>query len=349
MPARSIPRLSVIVLNFNGCDWIERCLSSLEQQSILAQIEVLVADNQSSDGSDLLAGKILSGWPNARLLQNGSNLGYCEGNNRAARLAQGEYLFFLNNDTWLEPDCLENLVSEVDRTRADAATPLVLNYSDNSLQPIWVAGFDPFGLPSFVTSYSASRKLFMPPGCSYLIRRELFLKLGEFDPEIFMYADEYDLSWRVWIAGGVAIAAASSRLHHRMGAQVNPEGKERIVEFRTSDTKRYYANRNALLVLTKNCQHVLLLLVPLQLSLLLLEAVAGLVLVRRWRFIRRAYLEAIRDVWRLRSHILNERRRMRPLRRRSDWWMLRFLRLRPNRWDELVRVLRFGAPKVTER
>ena len=56
------------------------------------------------------------------------------------------------------------------------------------------------------------------------------------------------------------------------------------MEFRTSDTKRFYANRNSLLVLLKNAHNLLLLLVPLQLGLLLLESLASLAMVRRWSF-----------------------------------------------------------------
>jgi hypothetical protein len=121
------------------------------------------------------------------------------------------------------------------------------------------------------------------------------------------------------------------------------------VEFRTSDTKRYFTNRNSLLVLLKNARLLLLLLVPLQLGLLLLEGVAALALVRRWGFVRRAYWDAVADCWRLRRHILAERRRIRQFRRRGDLWMLRFLRWRLNRWDELQRVRQFGVPKVTPR
>jgi hypothetical protein len=138
----------------------------------------------------------------------------------------------------------------------------------------------------------------------------------------------------------------SARLHHRGAANVNPAGGGKVVELRTSDTKRFYANRNNLLVLLKNARNFLLLLVPLQLLFLAAEAVLGLVLVRRASFVRRAYVDAVADCWRLRRHIAAERRRLRLLRRRGDVWMLRFFRLRLNRWDELLRVARLGRPRV---
>jgi GT2 family glycosyltransferase len=353
-PARSPsdvpqPLISVIVLNYNGARWLELCLSSLRAQTIFEQTEIILADNLSRDGSDLLGKRIVEAWPRGVFMQHGQNLGYCEGNNRAAELARGQYLLFLNNDTWLEPRCLEQLLAEVQRTGAGAAMPLVLNYEDDSFQSLGAFGFDLFGLASTRASAAETCEVLMPEGCAFLIQRKLFQELGRFDPEFFMFADEFDLSWRVWISGQQAVAVPAAKLHHRGAAQVNPAGGGAAVEFRTSDTKRFYTNRNSLLVLLKNARLLLLLLVPLQLGLLLLEGIAALALVRRWGFVRRAYWDAVADCWRLRRHILAERRRIRQFRRRGDLWMLRFLRWRLNRWDEIQRVRQFGVPRVTPR
>lgn len=342
------PLVSVIVLNYNGARWLERCLNSLRAQTIFDQVEVILADNVSSDGSERLGQQIVERWPRGVFVQHNANLGYCEGNNRASEAAHGQYLLFLNNDTWLEPRCLEQLLAEVQRTGAGAAAPLILNYDDNSFQSSGAFGFDLFGLASTRAYATQTREVLMPEGCAYLIQRELFQALGRFDSEFFMFVDEFDLSWRVWISGRRAIAVPSAKLHHRGAAQVNPAGGGAAVEFRTSDTKRFYANRNSLLALLKNAHRLLLLLVPLQLGLLILEAVASLALVRRWSFMKRAYWGAVVDCWRLRGHILNERRRIRQFRRRGDLWMLRFLRWRLNRWDEVQRLRRFGMPKVTD-
>ena len=114
--AASQPLISVIILNYNGAKWLERCLASVRQQTILGQIEIIVADNRSSDGSDLLAENLVRDWPNGRCLQNGSNLGFCEGNNRGAKVARGRFLFFLNNAAWLEPD------KEEDARRSSSGT-----------------------------------------------------------------------------------------------------------------------------------------------------------------------------------------------------------------------------------
>ena len=216
-------------------------------------------------------------------------------------------------------------MAELERISAQAATPLVLDYSGDSFQSLGAAGYDLFGFVCTRLPFAEAREILMPEGCSYLIERELFEKLGGFDPVFFMYADELDLSWRVWVAGHKAVAIPSARLHHRGAVHVNPEGGSQVVEFRTGDTKRFYANRNSLLVLLKNCQHVLLLLVPLQVGFLFIEALVALLLVGRWSFVRRAYWDALADCWRIRGHVLAERKRIRQFRRHSGWWMLRFL------------------------
>jgi len=345
----NLPLVSVIVLNYNGARWLERCLGSLRNQTIFQELEIVVADNASPDGSAALAQELMSDWENGKVIQHGENLGFCEGNNKASQGAKGKYLFFLNNDTWLEPCCLEHLICTAKAMGAGAGTPLMLNYEDDSIQSSGGSGYDVFGLMSPERLCERAREIFVVGGCCYLIEREIFEKIGGFDPVFYMYADEYDLSWRVWISGASAIIDPGSRLHHRGAADVNPSGGDKVVETRTTDTKRYFTNRNCLLLLLKNCQHILLPLVPLQAVLLLFEAAVGLVLFRRWSFVKRAYLDAFASCWKLRAHVIAERRRIRGFRRRRDWEMLRFFRWRLSRWDELQNLRRYGLPKVTAR
>jgi GT2 family glycosyltransferase len=341
------PLISVIVLNYNGAPWLKRCLDSIRGQTLSDQIEVIVADNASADQSYQLAKELMRDWPRGLAVQLGTNLGYTEGNNRAAGQAHGQYLFFLNNDSWLEPDCLENLMRETRAAEAAVAGPLVMNYSDGfPQQDASREGFDVFGFLCTPALGPGLHEIFVAGGCALLVDADWFRELGGFDRQFFMYADEHDLCWRAWVAGARVILAPSAKAYHRSAASVNPHGHDRIVEIRTSDTKRFYANRNGLLVLLKNAEHVLLVIVPLQLLLLAAETLGVAMLTRRWSHFRRAFIEAVSDCWRLRRHIMAERRRVRKLRHHGDFWMLRFLRLRLNRWEEFRRVCRFGSLKV---
>jgi GT2 family glycosyltransferase len=344
------PLISVIVLNYNGANWLPLCLTSLRNQTIFDRIEIIVADNASPDSSTALAEATMEDWPNARTVRLGKNFGYSEGNNRASQFARGRYLFFLNNDSWLESDCLERLLSEIESTGAAVAAPFVMNYANDIPQrDASRYGFDIFGLLCSPAISASRQEVFVAGGCALLIDVEWFQKLGGFDSTFFMYADEHDFCWRAWQAGAKVILAASARAHHRSAAAVNPAGSGEIVEVRTSDTKRFYANRNGLVVLLKNSQHLLLALVPLQLLMLAAEATVMGLLTLRWSHVRRAYLAAVWDCWRLRKHIRAERRRLKGLRQHGDLWMLRFFRPSLNRLEEFRRLRNLGLPKVDSK
>ena len=340
------PLISVIVLNYNGAQWLSRCFDSLAAQTVFSQLEIIVVDNNSPDGSGRTAAQWVQSLPNGRMLQNQTNLFFCEANNVGAELATGEFLFFLNNDVWLEPDCLEKLYQETKAAQADAATPLVLNYNDNTLQSPGAAGLDLFGLLAPCAPFQNTREIFCACGCSFLIKAGLFKKIGGYDTELLMYADEMDLSWRVWIAGGRLVGVPAARLHHRGAAAVNPKGETAMVEARTSETKRFLANRNNLLVILKNSGSLLLLLLIPHLLLLLAEAVVSLLLVRRWSFVRKSYFGAVVEAIRMLRHVSDCRRHIQGFRQRSDFWMLRFLKLKPGRWEEVKRLRSGGIPKV---
>ena len=69
------PRLSVVILNYNGAPWLERCLNSLRAQTIFDQLQVMLADNSSSDNSAQLGEPIVESWPGSGFLPHGQNLG----------------------------------------------------------------------------------------------------------------------------------------------------------------------------------------------------------------------------------------------------------------------------------
>ena len=113
--------------------------------------------------------------------------------------------------------------------------------------------------------------------------------------------------------------------------------------------KRFLTNRNCLLTLLKNGRHILLLpIIPL-IVLLFLESLAGSLLLRRWSFARASFWSVLRDCWRLRGHILRQRKMVAAFRKHSDFWMLRFFKPRLNRWDEIKRTFKFGLPRVDAR
>jgi len=341
------PLISVVVLTYNSQDWIEKCLNSLGGQTISTDLEIILADNSSSDKTVALAYQVQKTLPNLQIRELGGNFGYCEGNNRAAQFASGKYLLFLNPDTWLEPDCLKTLLDEVQLRNVQAAQPAILSYVGNEPDSYGVGGLDFMGLASQAMPCKQTKKIMIVSGSCFLMEKSVFDRLGGFDDKFFMYADEDDLSFRLWVAGYKAIVVPNAIIHHRGTSHVNPSGKEKIVEYRTTAKARYLATRNGLLTLLKNAEHILLALAASYVFFHLLESVLALILTRNVQFAKHAYWDGIRDAWKMRQHVFAQRRKIKKLRARSDWWMLRFLRLRPNRWLLFEKMLKMGVPKVS--
>lgn len=342
------PWVTVIIVNYNGADWVSRCLDSLAAQTIFARTQIIIVDNLSTDGSDRLSQQLTEGWSNAEFIQIGCNRGFGGGGNVAAKHATGKYLFFLNPDVWLERECLEQLYVKAESDLAGAVGLLIMNYEDNTVQSTGTVGFDFCGYLVQARDDEIPEHPFSAAGF-YFIRRDLFELVGGHDKEFFLYGEELDLSWRLWIAGENIVSTAAARIHHRGAATENPKGGTRIVELRTSDSKRYYANRNHLLTIIKNSHHLLLLLLFPTLGLMALEGIMGALLLRRWSFFSRSFWAAVCSCWSLRAHLAAERQRVAQFRKRGDVWFLRFLSWRFNRLDEYKKIGKLGLPKVTQR
>jgi GT2 family glycosyltransferase len=339
------PAVSVVILNWNAASWIPRCLESLRRQTIFSRLEIIFADNASSDDSEKIARAGLAGWPNGKFLQNGGNFGFAGGCNRGAAAVAGKYLFFLNPDVWLEPNCLEELVASSEQSGATAVAPMILDYADDTVQWWLDDGFD---ITGWIVNarFDRNRLISFSGGTFAFIRAEAFRKLGGYDEEFFMYGEEEDLTWKIRISGGSVTTAPNARLHHRGAAGVNSQGGEQITELRTSERKRFYANRNHLLVLLKHSQHILLLTAAAFVGMLFVEGVFWLLLKRRWSLMQVTAIEPVRDCWRLRNHVRAKRRQVQGFRQRGDGWMLRFFCWRLGRAGDLKKLFKFGAPKI---
>jgi GT2 family glycosyltransferase len=335
------PLVSVVAVNYNCKTWLDRFFPSIQAQTIFDRVELVLVDNTSTDGSDEICREKMAGWTNGVFLATGGNYGYGGGCNRGAAVARGKYLFFINPDVWLEPACLEELVKYCESSGASIASPRVLDYDTDVLQLQGAVGFDIFGC---MTRAYEGETLTEPFALAafYFITKELLLKAGGFDEEFFLFNEEMDLSWRVWIMGETIRQVPTAKIHHQ-GASSG----DRVGENRTNENKRFWANRNQLLTLIKNGRFLLMGLVFTQLALMTAEAVAGSVMARRFSFARYSLFKPIADCWRLRKHIMAERRRIRGFRKRGDFWILRkFFTFRFGRWMDVKRLMQARGVKI---
>ncbi len=206
--------MSAVVVSYNVRDHLARALASLSK---LPEVETVVVDNASADGS---ADFVAAEFPSVQLDRSAVNLGFAAGVNRGVRRASGEYLLLLNPDAELEAGALEHLRRFMDtHPRAALAGP-VLTYGDRRAQEsafrfpgLAQVALDLFPVSRLMGSRlngryppsSAPRRVDHPLGACMLIRRAAWEDVGPLDDGYFMYVEEVDWcrraqrrGWEVW-------------------------------------------------------------------------------------------------------------------------------------------------------
>lgn len=127
-----VPYISVIILNWNGKDLLKCCLDSVLLANYPKEsFEVLVVDNGSSDGSVSFVNDM---YQSIKTIKNDLNLGFCEGNNAGLRIASGDILILLNNDTMVDSDFFVGIVKEFENPNVGIVGCKILNPGTNILQ-----------------------------------------------------------------------------------------------------------------------------------------------------------------------------------------------------------------------
>ena len=182
------PLVSIIVVNWNGQKWLKSCFQSIEKQTY-KNTEIILIDNASTDNSI----NYTKNHSFIKIIQNEHNLGYSGANNKAAKAAKGQLLFFLNNDTKLECDCIEKLVNAIQKDEnVGAYAPKIMDYEGKTRISLGV-GCDIFGYPH---SYTGDN-LFYADGAALFIKKDIFDEIGGFDERYFIFYEDVDLSWRL--------------------------------------------------------------------------------------------------------------------------------------------------------
>ncbi|MDX1420774.1 MAG: glycosyltransferase family 2 protein [Rubricoccaceae bacterium] len=247
------PRVSVIIVTWNGRALLERFLPSVLATDY-PDFEVVVADNASTDGT---AEWLAEAHPEVLLVQHPHNWLFARGNNAAVPHATGHHLVFLNNDVEVPPGWLRPLVATLEALPdAAAVQPKLLQHADRTrFEYAGGAGgyLDALGYPFtrgrlFFTleedrgQYDDARDVFWASGACLAVRRKAFEAVGGFDEAFGMHMEEVDLCWRLWRAGWRVRVAPQSEVYHLGGASL-PQGDPR---------KTYLNFRNSLVMLYKN-------------------------------------------------------------------------------------------------
>lgn len=234
-------RASVIIVSYNSRAYLEPCIESLRDQ-LGPHDELIVVDNGSCDGS---ADLVCERFPWARL-DRGPNRGYAGGNNRGAAMASGDYLVFLNPDTWLAPHALDALLAPLIQPGAVALStaclvhmdrPEIINTCGNTMHLTGLTYCR--GAGRLAKHYATPCDVDAISGAACAIRSAVFAELGGFDERFFMYVEDTDLSLRARLAGYRVRYVPSAVVAHDYQMRYTP-------------TKAFYLDRNRHLMLRKN-------------------------------------------------------------------------------------------------
>jgi GT2 family glycosyltransferase len=240
--------VSVVIVNYNGRKFLDELLTTLDAQTF-RDYETLFIDNASQDGS---VSHVAANYGWVRVLPQSSNLGFARACNLGARESQSEYVAFLNADLRLDAHWLAELVSVADHNNVVAAVASkLLLYADrerlngvgggmNYLGYTWDRGM----LEIDRGQYDCSDAVLFASAGAALFRRHTYLDAGGFDEKFFMYHEDVDLCWRLWLLGFRVVTAPKAVAYHHFGGSTR--------EARSADWRELIGERNNIRALIKN-------------------------------------------------------------------------------------------------
>ncbi len=264
-----VPLVSVCIANYNGMAVIDECLGSVLEQDGYIEVEILVHDDASSDGS---VAYIRSRYPDVKLIESGENVGFCVANNRMANEAKGKYLLLLNNDAALYPDALQNLFKEAERLEQPAILSLPQYDAESGKLIDMGCLLDPFLNP--VPNLNQDQNdVGMVIGACLWIPADLWQELGGFPEWFNSIGEDLYLCCRARLAGYPVRALGISGYRHQIGASFGG-GKVQGERLTTTFRRRTLSEKNKTFVMVI-CYPAFLIvwLLPLHLVLIHLEGV----------------------------------------------------------------------------
>ena len=237
-------RFSIIIPNWNGKKYLDGCLAALHAQTY-SDIEVIVADNASTDGSQDF---IRANYPEVTIVQLDENLGFTGACNAGIDVATGEYIALLNNDTEVKPDWASSLGEGLMRhpSAGFAASKMMLFDKRDHFH---TAGdtYRVDGMPGNrgvwekdEGQYDTEEFVFSACGGASVYRRQMLDVVGLLDDDFYFSCEDLDLSWRAQLQGYQCVYVPSAIVYHQLSATGGGE------------TASFYNGRNFIYLLVKD-------------------------------------------------------------------------------------------------
>ncbi len=248
-----IPKASIIVVNYNGGKYINRCIESVLAQSE-ARFECFIIDNGSTDGS-------IENLPELderfEIIELGENTGFARANNIGAKKARSKWIALLNPDAFARTDWLEVLLQtpEIGKNVTMAGSRQNMALENDVLDGLGDC-YHVFGLayragcghPNSAYPIPDQQEVFGPCGAAALYHRTTFNRLGGFDERFFTYHEDVDMAYRMRRAGGICLQNNLAIVDHVSSG----------ISGRASDFAVYYGTRNRVWTFLKNTPRIVL-------------------------------------------------------------------------------------------
>ena len=247
------PSVAIVILNYNGRNYLERFLPSV-LASTYANKRVIVADNASADDSLQL---LQAHFNTVEIILLDKNYGFAEGYNKALKRVEADYYVLLNSDVEVTPEWIEPIIALMQNNEHVAACqPKVLSYHQkDQFEYAGAAGgwIDYLGYPfargrvfeeceKDTGQYNDNAEVFWATGAAMFVKATVFNSLKGFDSFFFAHMEEIDLCWRIQLLGYKIMCCPGSIVYH-VGGGTLPKGNSR---------KAFLNFRNNLIMLCKN-------------------------------------------------------------------------------------------------
>ena len=240
-------KISVVILNYNGKNWLQQFLPNVIANTTYPNTEIIVADNASTDDSIAF---IKQTFPQIRVVINEKNSGYAGGYNEALKQIESDYYVLLNSDVEVTSDWIKQVINYMQQDELIAACqPKILSFHErNKFEYAGAAGgfIDKYGYPLcrgriFDTceedtgQYNSSGEIFWASGACLFIKADLFHQVGGFDADFFAHMEEIDLCWRLKNLGYKICYCADSTVYHVGGGTLEKSNpKKTFLNFRNN-------------------------------------------------------------------------------------------------------------------
>ncbi len=246
------PRVSVVILNYNGKHWLEKFLPNVLEKNSYPHSEIIIADNASTDDSvEFLKNQ----YPSIRIIQNKENTGYAGGYNEALQHIESDYYVLLNSDVEVTDNWIEQVIDYMESDPLIAAAqPKILSFAErDTFEYAGAAGgyLDKFGYPFcrgriFDTcekdtgQYNSNSEIFWASGACLFVKAQLYHEAGGLDADFFAHMEEIDLCWRLKNLGYKVGYCAQSTVYHVGGGTLNKSNpKKTFLNFRNNRAMIY--------------------------------------------------------------------------------------------------------------